>query len=397
MDGLNIIESGIDMFGSVPELIKGRYQLSLELYQNGIGKKNIDGNSIYLSQNEKLKFDDTQFKEENLKSALADLEYLTHKFPDSNEELFIIAKIHQLKGAFEKSNQAFEKLSALDEFNDEATFNIATNYVQLKKYDEAEKYLMKLLSKYPKEPQILNKLSELYELSGNKIKQDEFNKKAIFNNHVPYFSNIEYNDKNFEVVTFFSSEQNDAKAKLSKLDKIQKSESEDYTIDICLTILKIHTNHGNGVEEKATEILAKIGKPALEKTHKLFNTDVSTCTITNLSEIMSKVKDESSWQILVEYLPKIAHMPMTMMPPNVPEEIIRFNEEKGAKEVLKVVKKLLNKENTDSEDPMAQLAGFSDYIYYSPLKKISKQKLKKYTAELNFTEEEIKKLNEKLN
>ncbi len=66
----------------------------------------------------------------------------------------------------------------------------------------------------------------------------------------------------------------------------------------------------------------------------LFESNISTCTITNLADIMATVKDEKSWELLKRYLPEIAHMPMTTLPPSIPEKMIKFNEDKGIKEIL---------------------------------------------------------------
>ncbi len=49
---------------------------------------------------------------------------------------------------------------------------------------------------------------------------------------------------------------------------------------------------------------------------------------------MATVKDEKSWELLKRYLPEIAHMPMTTLPPSIPEKMIKFNEDKGIKEIL---------------------------------------------------------------
>lgn len=396
IEGINIMENGIEKFGSVPDLIKRKSEMSLELFEIGVGQKNIDGNSVYLSEDKRLKYDEKQFKDENLKSALFDLEYLTTKYENRNEELYIVAKIKQMNLDFEKSNEIFEKLSKIEEYRENSIFNIADNYIKTKKYDDAEKQLLNLIEKNPKEGQLYTKLASLYEIKEDKLKQNEFKQKSIYFDNVPYFSDLEYNDKNYNLILFFGSEKNKYKEKINKLNLIQKTENENYVIDICLTILKLHANHGNGLENDATKILTQIGKNSLEKTHKLIKTNISTCTITNLTEIMSTIKDESSWEILVEYLSMIPNMPSTLIPPNVPEEIIRFNEVRGIKEVLKVIKTLLNKEKGNDNDPMSQLSGFGDYIFYSALEKVNNQKVFKIAKELEFSEKEMKELKENI-
>jgi tetratricopeptide (TPR) repeat protein len=391
-EGVDIIEKGIEKFGSVPELIKRKSEMSLEMAQLGTGQKNIDGNSVFKANS--LKYDEEQFKEENFKSALVDLEYLMTNYKRA-EEIFYVAKIQQLLKNYDKSTEIFKTLLNDEEYKNACTFNIADNYIAQNKVTEAEIELNKLLAETPKESQIYEKLSEIYDRKKDKIKSEEFRNKAIYYETVPPFLNLEYSKINFDLLKFFGTDENKSEKKIKKLNEILKQNNQDYTIDVCLIILKLHANHGNGIEEKATEILSKIGKPAIEKVNKLFQTDVSTCTITNLADIMATVKDEKSWELMKQYLPSIANMPMTLIPPNLPEKMLQFDEDKGITEILKVVKPLLNKA-IKNVDPMAELSSFGQYVYYSPLGKISKEKLKKIATELNYSDKEFEQLEIKI-
>jgi len=388
-EGIEIVEKGIEKFGSNPNLIRRRIQMSLEMAQLGTGQKHIDGNSVYKANS--IKYGEEQFKTENFQSALNDLEYLV-KIYDRNEEKFYIAKINQVLENYETSNKIFKALLDDEEYRDNAIFNIAENYINLKRFDDAESELNTLLESYPKEGALFEKLAEIYELKNNRKKAEEFNRKSMFYRNVPSFTNLDYSDENFDLLKFFGEYDNKANAKLKKLNKIAKSGNQEYTIDVCLMILSIHANHGNGVEEKATEILKKIGKPCLEKVHLLFQSDVSTCAITNLSDIMATVKDEDSWELLKAYLPYIAHMPMTLIPPAVPEKMIKFDEDRGIKEILIVVKELLNADSQSDE----LFGGFGQYAYYLPLKDVNKSKLKRIATELNYSDEEFKLLEDNI-
>ncbi|HLP63886.1 hypothetical protein [Flavobacterium sp.] len=392
IEGINTIDEAIEKFGSVPELIKSRVEMSLELYQVGVGQRNVDGNSIFTSGANQLPYDDEHFKEENLKSALLDLEYLTTKFPERYEDVFILAKIQQIQGNFKLSTTNFERLTSIDEYRDNSLFNIAENYIQDKNYSEGEKRLLALSSMYPKEPNLLGKLQELYKTIGNEVKEKEYQKKVLFYEMAINSFDFDYNEKNFENIVFFSSGENSSSEKFTRLKEIKNTENENYVIDICLSILKMHANHGNGLEDEATDILEKIGKPSLEKTHQLLQTNISTCTMSNLAQIMSTIKDESSWELLVNFLGYMTSMPSTLIPPNVPEKIIKFDEERGTKEVLKVIKQLLSEEDTNSNS----MFSFGNFIFYSPLKKMNQQKIITYAKEIGFTEEELKKLKKKI-
>jgi tetratricopeptide (TPR) repeat protein len=384
-EGIAIIEKGIIKFGSVPELIKRKSFMSLEMAELGTGQKNIDGNGVYKAN--ALSYDEAQFKDENFKSALIDLEYLVANYK-RNEDLFYVAKIHQNLKNLDKSTEIFKQLLNDNEYKNASIFNIADNYLAQNKLPEAESELNKLLAENPKEGQILNKLAALYEQQKDKEKAREYKNKALFYNNIPEFSNLEYSKDNFDLLMFFGTEDNNSDKKLKKLNGIFKQNNQDDTIDTCLMILKLHTNHGNGIEDRATEILATIGKPAIEKVNHLFQTDVSTCTISNLAEVMAKVKEESSWELMKTYLSYQANMPSTLLPPSVPEKMILFDEDRGITAILTVVRPLLNQAD--------DLAALGQYAYYYPLEKINKKKLRSIANQLNYSDEEFKLLENKI-
>ena len=387
-EGIEIIEKGIEKFGKIPELIKRRSDMSIEMAMLGTGQKNIDGNSVYKANS--LKYNEEQFKNENLKSALKDLEYLENEY-NRSEETFQLGQINQQLEKYSVSTQYFEKLIKDEEFKFDAQYNIAENFIQLKNYKEGEKIILNLLKELPKEGELYNKLSELKKLEGDTIASKEYRQKSIYYKNIPNFLSTAFSKAEYDQLILFGDESNSAKSKLDYLEMQFAKNENSKTIELCIIILKLHANHGNGVEERATEILTKIGKPSLEMVHKLFQTDVSTCTVTNLADIMATIKDTSSWNYLKEYLPYIAKMPTTLIPPSVPEMIIKYDENKGVKEILSVVKPLLRE--TENEN---QFGGFGLYAYYLPLEKIDIKKIREVALELNYTKEELKKLEEKI-
>ncbi|TRW24356.1 hypothetical protein FMM05_11025 [Flavobacterium zepuense] len=392
-DGVAVIEAGVEKFGPEPGLVKRRSDMSIEMAQLGLGSKSIDGSSVYKAA-KKTEYTEEQFVEENFKSALADLEYLDSQY-HRIEDRFIIAKIQQALGNYDKSNALFETMTESDSYSMAALFNLAENNIRQKNYADAEKRLLKLADSMPDEPQVYEKLSELYGLTGDKKKKATLERKGNFYKYVPPYTDLKYNDEDYDLILFLGTPNHTPKEKIAKLKQIYKTKDINYTTDICLVILNIHANHGNGLEEEATAILSKIGKPALGKVHKMFQTNVSTCTITNLAEIMATVKDESSWELLTDYLPIIAQMPATLIPPAVPEKVVKFDAERGPKEILKVVKPLLTKvEPTGDNNPM--MPNFGSYVYYAPLKDINHKKLLKMARELNYNDTEIAKLEEQL-
>ncbi|MGQ2984769.1 tetratricopeptide repeat protein [Flavobacterium sp.] len=395
MDGVAVVEEGIQKFGGVPSLIKRRSDMSLEMFQLGTGAKNIDGNSVYKAKNSELPYDEEQFKSENLRSATLDLEYLSSLYPN-DENTFYLGKIYQMQGQFDRSNAKFETLTDSDSYNVAARYNIADNYLRQNNYTEAEKRFLEVLNDNPGQPEIYSKLAEVVEASGNKAKKSEYGQMSQYYRYMPDFTAMEYSQENYDLLMFFGGNEKTAKEKMDRLKQIKKAKNDAYTIDVCLMVLKLHENHGNGVEENAADILTGIGKPALEKVHLLFKSDVSTCTITNLAGIMAKLKDESSWELMAEYLPYIAQMPSTLIPPALPEKMVEFDRDRGVREILKVVKGLLSETAVPNDDPLADLAGFSQYVYYMPLEKIDRKKVLAMARELKYTDTEIAKLTEKL-
>lgn len=389
--GIELLEEAIEKFGSKLELIKRKYILLLEMYQSGVRQKNIDGNTVFLSEDNGLKYNENDYKSENLNVALNDINYLISISNDNKEEIFLSGKIYQIKEDFENSNEQFNKLLNDKEYGEIALFNLADNYIKLKMFDEAENKLNALEEMRPRQPEVLEKLSELFDLKQDIEKRKFYNDKSIFYQIVPSFCDLEFNQSNLELVRFFY-EDNQYKQKLKKLNELKKA-NQITLIDACIIILYIHMNHSNGLEDDVAKILTEIGKPTLDKVHKLFQSNISTCTVTTLSEIMAKIKDESSWEIMTEYLPYIAQMPSTLIPPFVPKYVIEFDEKRGLREVLKVVKPFLKEQCSE----FVQNMGFSNlYVYFSALEKVNKNELEKACKELEYSDEEIKILKEKI-
>jgi len=391
-EGLEIIEEGIQKFGSVPELIKRKSEMSLEMADLGIGMKNIDGSSVYKANN--AEYDEEQFIRENYTSALADLNYLMINY-NRSEEIFYVAKINQILELYDESTEIFTKLLNDGDYKNTAILNITDNYIAQNKLTEAENNLNEIIALNPRMGIAYDKLSEIYVKKGMSEQAKEYRKKAVFYNNMLDFVDLDYSDENFGLLVLFGTNESSAEEKIAKLNEIYGAGDTEFTIDICLTILQLHANHGNGVEEKATDLLSKIGKPSIQKVNKLFQQDVSTCTITNLASIMATVKDESSWELMKDYLAYIANMPMTLIPPSLPEKMVQFDKKKGVNEILLVVQPLLTKK-IQNDGPLASLSGFGLYVYYAPLKEIKRSKLLKTAKKLGYSDEELELLEKKL-
>lgn len=396
LKGVEIIEKGIEKFGSVPELVKRRSEMSLEMAQLGTKKQVIDGNTVYKGGKGGLNYDEEQFVSENFASALTDLEFLYKTYNRPNEA-FIIGKVHQVQENYEKSNEMLKTVVFDENFGTSARYEIAQNYIDLKKYDEAETQINELIQQIPEEPAFYKLMARMYEQKGDATAAKTFQQKAMFYKNVPAASGFEFSEENFNLLLYFGGEEQSAENKLKRLADLKQSKSDKEMTAICLAILKIHANHGNGVEEEAAKMLGQIGPSCLEAVHAMFLSNVSTCTITNLADVMATIKDEGSFEILTNYLPIIVNMPMTLIPPDVPEKLIAYDPVKGTKEVLKVAQQFLSKTKAKNDDPFGDLGGiFTEGVFFHPLKKLDHETVFNLAAEVGYNKEEMEKLKEKL-
>jgi tetratricopeptide (TPR) repeat protein len=395
MKSVQIIDSAIMTYGPNPDLILRRGNINIEMAELGVGIRNIDGNSIYLSKNKKLNFEESNFKKQNYLSALNDFKYIADTYQDRFHEIYLTGYIYQKLENYEESNSYLTKLLSNDDYADDITFVIVNNYIGQKKYDKAENTLRNLEVKYPRNSDIQVKFSELYEISGNQEKLKSSHLKAQFYSWVPEYCDLTYTNENYQLIRFFL-EDNSSKEKIKKLKKIRKN-NEELSIDLLITVLNTHSNHGNGVEEEAKKMLIKAGKSVVPKVILLMENAPSTCSVTKAASILAELKDPRGWEAMVNYLPRMENIPFTLIPPNVPEQIIKFDREKALITLLKWIKGQLKTEEQTSDNPMDELGGiFASTSIYSPLSVYKKDELKKAANNLKYTDDQIEKLLEKV-
>ena len=107
-EGLDIIEAGINKFGSVPELIRRKADMSIEMAQYGTGRKHIDGNAVFKANS--MDYNEKKFVKVNYKSALIDLQYLVNTY-HKNEDILQLARVYQDLKKYDESTEAFSKLT----------------------------------------------------------------------------------------------------------------------------------------------------------------------------------------------------------------------------------------------------------------------------------------------
>ncbi|MFN6943934.1 MAG: tetratricopeptide repeat protein [Cytophagaceae bacterium] len=391
LQGVEVLDKAIDLLGGHPDLVLRRAYMSIEMAELGVSQRNIDGNSVYYGKDRALPYDEEQFKKANYEAALADFTYIARNYDDRNEELQIIAYIHQQNGDHLKAIEVLHELLNVDDYKDNAMVHIADNYIAMGQYNLAEVILLDLEKKLPGQPIIQKSLYKVYMALGEHEKMALCEKKFYYHQWVPSFLEWPFTEKNYELVEFFVAD-NPVKEKEMMLAAIVKEKDREVARNLCLTILMVHANHGNGIEKKASEALVKMGKEVVPDVIALFKTpDISTCTMGNTAQILAEIKDSRGWQPLVDFLPVMANMPFTMIPPNVPEQLIRFDSKKGASALLVFIQKSMREDVADSSTP-----GFSTYMFYYPLKKIKKKNLEKMARDLDFTGEEIADLMDKV-
>lgn len=395
---VEVIEKGIDKFGPNPELIVRRAYMSIEMGDLGVGERQIDGSSVYVSKDKKLPYNEDSFRVVNYRTALHDFEYLCNTYTGHWREMLITGYLYSQLGDYESSNNYMRKLQDHPDYGTQALIFMADNYTKLNDTKAAEDALLMAEKLKPKLPTVLKKLAKFYNTNGQPGKVDEYDKKAQFYSFVPEFCTLPYTKENFETLTFFY-DNNPTKEKFSKLQAYIKNAPKEDAIDMCISILAIHNNHGNGLEEKAVDELVKFGVSAVPKSVLLLqDPKVSTCTITNAAAVLAEVKDPAGWQPMVDYLPNMVNMPITLIPPAVPEMLIKFDKDKGMVALLDIILQIQRSviNNTATDNPLADLNSFSQFAFYYPLKEIKQPILEKEAVKMGYTPDELKVLVDKV-
>lgn len=391
LQAVEMIDSAIETFGSDPALISLRASMGLEMAELGLTRKAIDGNTTYYPRKNGLTFDEAQFKDENYRTALDDFIYLAKVNSDGHEESYTIAYLYFILGEYEKSNSYLEKLLAVDEYRNNALMSMTNNHIATKQYANAEKILLDMEADYPKSPDIQQLMVKLYSAMGDKNKAAEHKRKQNFYGVVPPFAKLDYTKENYELIASFASRKKQPKEKYALLDNLVKTRSSEFLADICLTILAMHQNHDNELEERATKELVRIGKESIPKVIELLGSEtVSTCTLTNAADILATTRDERGWQPLVDSLPRIAGLPSTLIPPAIPEKLLQFDRERAVSVLLPFIRDMIRADQGgDGSGDSGDLD--KTMIYYSfinPFASFDKAELLKLAKEHGYTEKE---------
>ncbi|MCB9231039.1 MAG: hypothetical protein H6581_05230 [Bacteroidia bacterium] len=393
--GQAIIDSAIYLFGPNPDLVLRRAYMNLEMGEMGPGTRNIDGMALYLPPAKRIPAGEKEFTTENYRAALADFKYLADTYEERFQEIYAVAYLYQQLEEFENSNEYLEKLLPQEKFQDNAILLKVENLTGMKKFEEARSALEGLEKEYPRNSEIQKQFVALFQASGNTKEADLRIKMMNFFSWVPPCTEIPFSEKNYAAIQYFTDE-NPPQKKISRLEKTVKKQGQEAT-DLLLTVLDLHANHGNGVEEKAESLLTKIGPTVVPKVIALLDQAKSTCTVTRLASILADIKDPRGWQPLVDYLPKMAGNPLNL-PPDVPSQLIKFDRKKALPVLLSWIREENQRENPDiSDDPLENLPdifGFSSK--YGPLKVYEKREIAEAANLLRFSLEETTEIIDKV-
>lgn len=395
-EGIAVIDSLIPATGRDEILINRRAHMSIELAELGPSEKSVDGNGVYVPASKSDAEDEELFKSENYKAALADFTYLSSLGPDRHLETYAVGYITQQLGDYETSNHYLKQLIGKPQFHDLALYSLIDNHLAQGTYHDAEALLKELESTHPRNLRIYQKMEDLYELQGDSLQAQQCRQKAAFYTWAPEYTGLSYTDELYSTFSYFESEA-PPKSKLKRLKTINKMDEAEQ-VAVYIVLLNMHANHGIGLEEKAEEQLTKIGSPAVPQLILLMYNAGSTCTVTRSASALAEIKDPEGWQPMVDYLPRIEHMPVTLIPPEIPEQLVKFDREKALPVILNWLKGDLGQEEAmNSDDPMDELKGMFAYLNaYIALKAYDKEEVEVAAKALDYSPEQLQTLLEKL-
>lgn len=389
-----VIDAAIKEYGPVLFLVRARAGYCLEMAEYGVGMKAVDGNMVYLPEDKHLPFNEKQFKEANLSIGCEALEFLESKveLDEKSALLYLMGQVYKQMGNFEKSNQVFSNLRQDPEYQNRATSFLIQNLIAQKDFVNAEKELLGMCERIPRNYKLYQNLEKLYMQMGETDKAKECQQKSFFFYCLPAFTTLPYSEENLAALRYFG-DAHSIEEKDAALAEIEKRPLDE-AIDFYIGIINMHENHGNGLESSATRLLGEAGNPAVEKLIGLLRGASSTCGMSNAGLALAKIKDERGWDAIVEMLPLIDRVGMTTTLPLFPQCLVNFDQERAITVLLSWIKERLERKAQEKgEDPFDGLGEiFADGVIYRPLNVVAREHLTEKAKEMGFDEAQIKKL-----
>lgn len=380
-EALAEIDTSLRYFGPHDNLVYRKAIMLLEMSRLGPNERVVDGNSVYKLYYDE-KYDEDQYKTACLNEAMVQYAYLIEDGASDPDILYGYAQMLFVKKDYAKSIEIVSKL-AMTNNELEYKFLLVDNLVYLGRIKEAEQLLL-TMEKTNKIKEVYQRLFSLYQFIKNEEKEKYWQKRYKFSEWVPSFVNLEYSDENFRKLEVFNTgeeqgEGDDGRTigdKLKLVDELTASYSEE-NFNILIAVLYGHANCANGVEVKIYNRLTSYKEKSVPHLEKLLDCrDQSTCTMTGAAYALSEIRNGSSFPHIVRALDVLDILPSTVIPPDIPGALIKFDPEKGLDIILA---KLMNKDLNNR------------YTYISAICKLD-IKLLKSSGKKYFSDAELEKL-----
>jgi tetratricopeptide (TPR) repeat protein len=396
VESWELIDAALKKYGPYPELIYTRSRICVEMAEYGTHSRAVNGMMAYLPDSKALPYNEEQFKATNLEYASKDLEFLTTHFDQFEDEILKLGMIYTKMGQYEKSNATLLRLGGNEKWRDQVAFIMSDNDIALNDFVAAEQRLKNLESVYPRNPKVLRKLANLYAKMRDKPKEIAYEEKADFYEVLPKCADLPFSSQNIRLLRSFGLGYS-MEGKNAALDTISQMPIQA-AIDFYISILNLHENHGNGIEERVSLLLGKAGTEAVEKLIAFMPTASTICGMGNAGWALAITKDQRAWVALLDMLEQLRGKGYGMHFPKIPSCIVKFDSLQGMDVLLPIIKEKLEfKEDPSKNGSMESLEKlFEAEQFYFALKLIDQQVLRNRALQLGYTEEQAKQLLERV-
>lgn len=393
LEAVDLIDSLLARVGPRGEVIYLRGEFALEMGHTGPSSFNKDGSTIYQPSSKGLPYEEAQFKMENFQSALHDFDWLIRNFDNSVREIGICAYLAKELDDIDRSNSYLEILIANPDYADQALEMMIDNYLSANRLKDAEQLLNLQLEKDPRSAKLNALAFKLYNNQGDEAKALEYRQKAEFYDWIGAFNPLPWSENARETLVYFMGEASGDEKK-KRLKAVKKEFGTDAG-GIYAAVLNLHANHGNGVEELASELLAGEGNTAVPLAINLMQYGNSTCTHANAAFALAEIGDDRAWEPMTAYLERIHNMPMTLIPPDIPGALVKFDADRALPELLKFASAEYRNEIYDNPDGLS--LNFSRNAVFSAIENnYSIDKIKDKASEMGMEQAELDWILEKI-
>jgi len=363
---LAFVDEALEVFGPLDNLVTVHGYMSFEMAELGAYERMVDGNAVLSMKhlNDET-IDPPKFRNDNYIAALQDFESITDQSSGKINETYLVGIIHQRLGNANESNKYLTKVENNRAYSNEVKFMKVVNYIDIQNYTKAEELLKELETMEPDLQQLHEQYIELYKRMGKRDLVLLHSKKRDFSLWVPTFLDLEYSESNYQdlhflIVTADAGKGFEAKAIQRSMHALVKAD-RNRAVKLLVTVLNAAQYDEHASIAPCVKELTSIGTYAVPNLVKLLHQECpSTLPATWAATILSNNNDPRGWQALEQCLPHLDEIPFSVVPPPVPECMLRLNQEKA----LPILLRRLKDENLKHR-----------YHYLYPLKKVPQNKI----------------------